>query len=274
MKKFFVTLLAFVLCMAFAATALAEPAAGDNFEIEEGYLSVTIPEGYYVLTQNMDESYEFFRDFEVDLEAMENYLVEQKIFLDLFSKDLDHEITVMVQTLEEANIGQEFAYEYDDIPKKYHDDMIKAMMEEPASIQGYTVEFLDMEFVEIGGHQWIRGKANMTDANGTVSDRLQYSTIKNGMVLNVNLFSTGESSAASFQNEIDALMENITLGTRVGYIPPEIPEGFSWNEAAKRSMHGAVIGAIAALVAGGVGIGIGKKKKGKKAAAQDTADHH
>lgn len=274
MKKFFVILLAFVLCMAFAATALAEPAAGDNFEIEEGYLSVTIPEGYYVLTQNMDESYEFFRDFEVDLEAMENYLVEQKIFLDLFSKDLDHEITVMVQTLEEANIDQEFAYEYDDIPKKYHDDMIKAMMEEPASIQGYTVEFLDMEFVEVGNHQWIRGKANMTDANGAVSDRLQYSTIKNGMVLNVNLFSTGESSAASFQNEIDALMENITLGTRVGYIPPEIPEGFSWNEAAKRSMHGAVIGAIAALVAGGVGIGIGKKKKGKKAAAQDTADHH
>ena len=116
-KKLLITLFTFAVCILFAASALAAPGAGNIINIAEGYLTVTIPEGYYVLTQDMDESYEFFQDFEADVAELEDYLVEQRIFLDLYAKDMSHEIIIMVQTPEEAGFSEEEAYDYDEIPR-------------------------------------------------------------------------------------------------------------------------------------------------------------
>jgi len=265
MKKFLITLLMLVVCAAFAASALAEPVAGDRFDIEEGYLTVTIPEGYYVLTPDMDESYTFLQDFEADIDALKSYMIEQKIFLDLYSEDMSHEIIIMVQTPAEAGIPEDEAFDYDEIPENYREEMLEGVMESSPSIQGYTLEFTAAEFEEINGVAWVRAKANMTDGSSVVSDRLQYSTCQNGVILNVNLFSYDGSSAASFQHELDTLMGGITIGTRPGYTPPAVPTASVGGGILSKVLIGALSGAVTGLI---VGVVCKNKKKQAEAAAR------
>lgn len=255
---------ALIACMAFAASALAAPAAGDTISIEKGYLTVTIPDGYYVLDQNADENYEFFQEFELDLEGMLEYLEAQNIYLDLYAKDMSHELIVMVQTPAEAGMKDSQAYDYDEIPDDYREAMLE-MFDEPISVQEAEIVFGHAEFTDVKGVAWIKADAQVTDSSGGVTERLQYSTCQNGMILNVNLFVYDDSLSGVMQEKIDAVMDGIEIGVREGYVAPDI------TDASSGGLPTALVIVICAVIVGvivGIAVGSRLKKKAKKSAEE------
>lgn len=272
MKKMIAAVAAVLLIVLCAGTAFAQ---GKEYSLPELNLTVMLPDGYLVLTdetlddaQVQDTLYDWYG---LDAEAVRDSFEEQDIYLDALEMDGENEFMISMTRDEEDSVPSVATANFNQI-------LIEDLRDSPEYVDQQVEYFKSADYAEWTGGEVADVKKVSTDdalyisyhviveVDGIEYDELHYMTVTNGQYMDFVLRENG----GSITPEHEQMMEEIMGSVKIEQVDNEVSRKIVAQ--AQASTAGVIIGIVlAAIVVLGSYIKYKKRLSAEQAQANQMA---
>ena len=186
-KKWFKTAASLAAALVLAATAML-PAAAAEQEIPELGLTVELPDGMILLTQDLNSMTQAASVGVTDVAERLQFYQENNVYLEAFAPD--HSYSVIFSKKE-----NEATYDLYDLAQAGEEAAQSIMDEMAASFDEGGITDYTLEVYEAGGRPYVYMFYTMEE-NGVQQYELSYTTVVNGYSLAMNSYGEGEPTQA------------------------------------------------------------------------------
>ena len=274
MKKFVAVMAAALLIVLCTGTAFAH---GDTYSLPDLNLTVAIPDGYLVVTDetldDLDVKEALYDLFGLEAREARTSLADQDIYLDALEADGKNEFMISMTQDEE-----------DGATSVMSTNFAQMLIEDMQDVEGYVdqqVEYFKSEAFaeEVGGEVVGVEKVQTDDAlyisyhiivevDGAAYDELHYMTIKNGQHLDFMLRENNGSITPEHEELMEGIMDSVEIGKAEDNA---VTRKIAQNERA--SVTGVVVGIVlAAVVALGAYLRYRSRRNAEQAQVNRMAD--
>ncbi|MGI5897027.1 MAG: hypothetical protein ACOX6U_08725 [Oscillospiraceae bacterium] len=210
LKKLLLSAAAVVLT---AGMAVLSVFAADVVTVPELYLSLTAPDGWYVITRNTPESDAVFEEIGLTKDEVNQMFEQGSIYYNaLESETFAQEIVVTMGENQQVFDWRSFS---DETYKQFADELMNADMEAITGIAG--VEYGGYEIIDHPQVKWMKFDARILNDDEQTAI-IQYITIVNGQHINVTLRSYTGSISSADEATFDSFVQNLNF-TEIKAVP-------------------------------------------------------
>ncbi len=238
-------LLALLIIMPLSALA-----TGTTVQIAELGMSITFPEGFIMLSRDIDEADENLALLGTTAADLEAQFIQSNVYFNAIKLDPLYEYVVTMITDADLKKVADFSDYTDEELAEFAEYMMDAAEEiEISKEAGLTYSGYEIE--RIGSYTYIVAPGSHT-LQGQLVYANQYYTIYNGQAINVTLQSYTGEVTPEMKAEQRAIVETIVLPEKTMTAKKD---GVDWGKILRSGLIGAIIGALVFFVIKG------KKKK-------------